>query len=185
MLNNDRAERIRVVHPLFQAEGGGSTPTSALQLWFSEIELDRAKELNRLWHRTLPAFGGGGCRVCYAAEFAGRFFAVAIWTNPSSPHLPQLTWLQLKRYAIADDAPKNTASRFGGWMTRDVRKRFPEVVTLVSYQDCDEHTGGLYRSMRWEAGEVVERSGQGWESRNRGNIVQNKPRRVKRWSLTF
>jgi hypothetical protein len=172
----------RVMHPLFQAGEGGSLPTSSLDLWFSTIDLDRAKELNTLWHRTLPDFGGGGSRENYVAEFGGLFYAVAIWTNPSSPKLPQLEWLQLKRFAIAPDAPKNTASRFGGWMMRDVLKRFAEVTTLVSYQDCEEHDGTIYAAMGWKPGEIEERKGSGWSNRERGNVVDDKPKFVRRWT---
>ena len=172
----------RMMHPLFQEGQGGSIPTSTLSLWFSEIDLDRAKELNRLWHRTLPDFGGGGCRAAFVAECSGLFYAVAIWTNPSSPKLPQLGWIQLKRMAIADDAPKNTASRMGGWMRREIIRRYPEVTTLVSYQDCEEHDGTIYAAMGWEKGEIEERTGSGWTNRHRGNQVSDKPRLVRRWT---
>lgn len=114
------AGSARVAQPLFQEAGGGSIPTSALDLWFVVVDLSRAKELNRLWHSRFPEVGGGGSRVCYAAEFGGIYYAVAIWTNPSSPKLPQCEWLMLKRWAIADDAPPNTASRMDSWMIRDI-----------------------------------------------------------------
>jgi hypothetical protein len=85
-----RAESTeRLVHPLFQGEGGGSIPTSALSLWLVELDHERAKELNRLWHSRLPKMGGGGVRACYAAVHDNLFYAVAIWTNPSAPKLPQ------------------------------------------------------------------------------------------------
>lgn len=180
---DERAESIRVMHPLFQTGEGGSIPTSALSLWFSEVGLPWAKELNRLWHRTLPDVGGGGSRVCYVAECDGRFFASAIWTNPASPKLPQTTWLQLKRLAIAPDAPKNTASRMIAWMTRDVAKRFPEVTTLVSYQDCDAHTGTIYAASGWVGEEVQVRSPKTtWRNRKRAKFVEGKPLRVRRWT---
>src|SRR5690242_2929768 len=102
---------IRLAHPLFQAGDGGSIPTSALELYFHAIEQSDAARLNRGWHSRFPELGGGGSRVCYAAEHAGRWYAVAIWTNPTSPKLPQTRWLMLKRFAIAPDAPKNSASR--------------------------------------------------------------------------
>lgn len=145
-----RGDSTRQVCPLFQEGDGSSLLTSPLQLRFSVIAKDRAKELNRLWHSRFPSFGGGGARVCYGAEFDGLFYAVAMWTNPSSRKLPQRKWLMLKRYAIADDAPKNTASRMEGWMVRDIRKRFQEVTTLVSYSDPDTHDGTIYRACGWE-----------------------------------
>lgn len=177
------AEDVRVAHPLFQAEGDGSQPISALQLWFSEIDQERLRPLNLLWHSTLPDIGGGGCRVCYVAECGGLFYAVAMWTNPASPKLPQRTWLQLKRLAIADDAPKNTASRMLGWMTRDIYRRFPEVTTLVSYQDCEKHDGTIYAAAGWIKGSIKKRSPRTtWDNRTRRRRVDGKPRFVRRWT---
>jgi hypothetical protein len=151
---------VRVAYPLFHEEGDGSTPISPLQLFFRPIDLSTAKRLNRLWHSRLPRAGRLTCRVAYAAEFAGRFFAVAIWTNPVARLLPQWTWLELNRFAIAPDAPKNTASRMLGWMTRDIRLRLPEVERLISYQDMDVHAGTIYRACGWTASQ--ESSGGEW-----------------------
>lgn len=179
------ADSIRVVQPLFHAAGGGSIPTSALQLWFSVADHDRAVELNRLWHSRFPEYGGGGSRACYVAEFGGLFYATAIWTNPTSPKLPQLQWLMLKRWAIADDAPTNTASRMMSWMVRDIRKRFPDVTTLVSYSDPDTHEGAIYRACNWTEGETTKRTfgSKRWRNRKRGRVAINKAcERVTRWT---
>lgn len=125
----------------------------------------------------------GGCRVCFVAEFGGTFYATAVWTNPSSPKLPQRTWLQLKRLAIASDAPKNTASRFMGWMRREIIRRYPQVVRLVSYQDCDSHTGAIYAAAGWIGEDIQERRMATWHNRKRTRFVKGKPKRVKRWTL--
>jgi hypothetical protein len=143
-----RADGVRVAYPLFQAGGGGSTPTSALQLYFRETDLKTAKALVRLWHSRLPRCGPA-CRVAYVAEFDGLFFAAATWERPKARLLPQTTWLELARLAVAPDAPRNTASRMLGWMVRDIRRRFPAIVRLVSYQDVDVHTGSIYRAAGW------------------------------------
>lgn len=176
------AESARVAHPLFQAGGSGSSPTSALDLWFVEIDRRTFLPLNRRWHSLLPRVGGGGARVYYAAEHSGVFYAVAQWTNPQSRRLPQLGWIQLKRFAIAPDRPENTASRMLGWMARDIAKRFPDVTTLVSYQDCDKHTGAIYAACGWEPGPIEERSeGTTWKTRERQRKASEPPKRVRRW----
>ena len=182
-MTDSRAAGDRVTHPLFSKGGeSGSSPTAAL-LWFCDIDLDRCRSLNRLWHSTLPELGGGGSRVCYGATFDGLYYATACWTNPASPKLPQLTWLQLKRFAIAPDAPRNTASRMMAWMERDVRKRFPDVTEMVSYQDCERHTGGIYRLAGWTPGPVEVRSeATTWHNRQRSRRVNGKPRVVRRWT---
>ena len=47
-------ESIRVVHPLFQEEGGGSIPTSPLQLYIGRLHYKTAEGLVREWHSRLP-----------------------------------------------------------------------------------------------------------------------------------
>ena len=158
------AGSIRVMHPLFQTGEGGSNPTSALQLRFGETTRDTFKKLNRLWHSRLPEIGGSQGRAFYVAEHDGIAFAVAMWSNPVARLLPQLTWLELRRMAISDDAPPNTASRMIAWMTRDVRKKFPEVVRLISYQDCEVHQGTIYKAAGWNRAEGYKGRIRGWSA---------------------
>lgn len=149
-----RAESIRVMHPLFHTGQGGSIPTSALQLWLEEIDFARAKQLNRLWHSRLPRFGTGFIKhqpfLSFAATFGGIIYAVAVWSNPVARNLPQQTWLELRRLAIAPDAPRNTASRMLAVMRRLIRGKRPEVERLVSYQDTAVHRGSIYAADGWE-----------------------------------
>lgn len=174
-----RAESVRVAYPLFQAGGGGSTPTSALQLFFRTVGLKTARELVRLWHSRLPRFGRFACRVAYTAEHDGLFFATAIWTNPLSHKLPQMAWLELNRMAVAPDAPKNTASRMLAWMARDIRQRLPGVERLISYQDTEVHTGCIYRAAGWEATRLSEVDSWGRPSRARSKSQTESPK--QRW----
>jgi len=148
------AESIRVMHPLFQAEEGGSIPTSALLLTLEEIDFCRARELNKLWHSRLPRIGTGFIKSqpfpCFAATFEGVIYAVAIWSNPIARKLPQQEWLELRRLAIAPDAPRNTASRMLRIMALLLRKSRPEVTRLISYHDTEVHTGCIYKAAGWE-----------------------------------
>ena len=159
-----RADGVPVAHPLFQAGGGGSIPTSALQLRFAQSDVRTALELNALWHSVLPNLaignvkGGGPLHVCYTAEYEGGYYAAAIWSTPIA--LNRMRWtgdevLELRRMAIADNAPKNTATRMLGWMTRDIRKRFPSLVVLISYQAVDHHEGTIYKAAGWNPGPVI------------------------------
>ena len=172
-----RGDGVRVAYPLFQVEGGGSTPTSPLDLRLYPISFDEAKALNRLWHSRLPRLGTGFVKnqpfLCYGAEHGGHWFAVAIWSNPVARNLPQGTWLELRRLAIAPDAPRNTASRMLGVMTKLIRKARPEVVRLVSYQDTEVHTGTIYRAAGWTSTTV---SGKGDWNRPNSRNLNGKPR---------
>lgn len=160
----DCADSTLVVRPLFQEEGDGAIPISALQLIFSTTSEATFKEMNLKWHSRLPRVGASHFRVSYCAEFANRLYAVAAWSNPVARLLPQRTFLELRRMAIADNAPKNTASRMLGWMARDIRNRFPEVERLISYQDCETHKGTIYLASGWKHAEGYKGRKRGWES---------------------
>ena len=150
-----RVESIRVMYPLFQEEEGGSTPTSTLtakDLRIERIPFERAKELNREWHSRLPLFKsavGKMAYLCFGAMNGDACYAVAIWSNPVARLLPQRTWLELRRLATAPDAPKNTCSRMIRIMEMIIRKEKPDIEVLVSYQDTEVHTGGIYAASGW------------------------------------
>jgi hypothetical protein len=147
-------DSTRVVHPLFQVGDGGSIPTSPLQLFIGQISIDLAIELNRIWHSRLPQVDKSNVSrtrflMCFGAEFGNIWYASAIWTNPIARLLNDRPWLELRRFAIAPDAPKNTASRMLKVMTRVIRNTCPNVTHLISYQDEAVHTGTIYKAAGW------------------------------------
>ncbi len=153
---SNRADDVRAAYPLFQAEGGGATPTSALSFTLCEIEPAKARELNRLWHSMLPdfpmpSFFASARTVCYGADFDGNWYAVAIWTAPVAANRMKNAegFLELRRFAIAPDAPKNTASRLLRIMASLVKKKFPSVTRLISYQAVSVHEGTIYKAAGW------------------------------------
>jgi hypothetical protein len=166
------AESVRVAYPLFQAEGGGSTPTSALQLRIEPIPYDQARALNALWHSRLPRIGDPArlmlAGMHYGAEFDGLIYAVAIWSHPVNRSLPQTEWLELRRLAVAPDAPRNTASRMLAVMARLIKRCRPEVGRLISYQDTDIHSGGIYAAAGWK--KTVLSKWSDWNKPNSRNL---------------
>ena len=151
-------ESIRVVHPLFQEERGGSIPTSPLQLKFGEIDLDLAMGLNELWHSRFPITVRANLQrvrsgVNFGAEFDGVFYASAIWTTPiASNRLKDgLNSLELRRLAISPDAPKYTATRMISFMRKWIEKKDWDIKKLISYQDTEVHTGTIYKASGWKA----------------------------------
>ena len=174
---NNRADSVRVAHPLFQTDRGGSTPTSALQLQIVELDRYVARDLNALWHSRLPVYSTGFClnaTAAYGAMFEGIYYASAIWTNPVAQALPQHEWLELRRFAIGPDAPKYTASRMLAVMVRLIRKKLPHVVNLISYQDVEAHQGTIYKAAGWIA--TTKHSGGSWNRPNSTNKSNGKPR---------
>ncbi len=182
-----RAESIRVMHPHVQAGEGGSIPTSALQLWVSPVSFPEAQSLNRRWHSRLPEIGDPPSMMnasrCFAAVFEGAAYAAAIWTHPVARLLPQTTWLELRRLAIAPDAPRNTASRFLSVMTRLLRRERPWLVRLISYQDTESHTGAIYRAAGWTPAEQRGRSNTQWNMPGRRRPPSRSAARKVRWEL--
>ena len=146
-----RADSARVACPLFQAEDGGSIPTSALRaraLMFAECDKLLAVRLVRRWHSRLPRTQSGPWQYAFSADIEGVIYAVALWHNPSTRSLPS-HWLELRRLACAPDAPKNTCSRFLAWMVRWFADRCPERERCISYQDTAVHSGTIYRAAGW------------------------------------
>jgi hypothetical protein len=178
-----RADSIRVMCPLFHEGEGGSTPTSALSLWIEPIDLERARLLNRLWHSRMPRFGTGCIKnqplPCYAATFAGRIYAVAIWSNPEARKLPQRKWLELRRLAIAPDAPRNSASRMLRIMALIVRRQRPCVERLISYQDTEAHTGAIYAAAGWT--KTILSIGPDWNAPTRPRPPSQSKAPKQRW----
>lgn len=179
-----RAESVRVAHPLFQEGGGGSSPTSALSLTVESISVERACELNRLWHSRLPVIEESNVfrnamQCCFSATYGDLIYATAIWTSPVARMLNDGKTLELRRYAIADDAPKNTGSRVLAIMAKLIKSRFGSVCRLVSYQDTAAHAGTIYAAAGWAP--AAKTSGRQWTcpSRHR-RAVQSAANKV-RW----
>ena len=168
-MNNKSGDSIRVVYPLFPVEDGGSNPTSPLQLKIYEIDAKLAVKLNDLWHSRLPTITNPYSKfsVSFGAEYKNQWFASAIWTDPIARSFNGLNYLELRRMAISNDAPKNTASRMIKIMDILIRKKFPDIVKLISYQDCDVHTGTIYKASNWhEANKSVKSNWQVGRKRN-------------------
>lgn len=150
---DNRGESIRVMYPIFQAEQGGSTPTSPLSakdLTIERIPYERAKDLNRKWHSRLPRLGGKfGC-ISFGATHGGIIYAIAIWSNPVARLLPQHEWLELRRLATSPESPRNTCSRMLRIMELLISRDDPTITRLISYQDTEVHTGGIYKAAGWD-----------------------------------
>ncbi len=177
---------LRIVHPLFQEEGGGVNPTSPLQFNIGEISLDVAIRLNFTWHSRLPEVVKNNVQrvrhlVCFCAEYEGIYYASAIWTDPIARLLNGRDWLELRRFAIAPDAPKNTASRMLRIMRYQILSKWPQIARLISYQDCDVHTGTIYKAAGWKAG--AENKSGDWIRESRDRRTAQAPGIKIRWEL--
>lgn len=128
-----------------------------------DIGVRHAMRFNEQWHSRLPQTVEGNLlrnkyAVFYGAEYQDHCFASAIWTDPVANNRlsKDFVWLELRRLAIAPDAPKFTATWMISKMVKDIRKRFPAVTRLVSYQDTGVHTGTIYAASNWTKDTVSE-----------------------------
>jgi len=144
-----RPDQTRIARPLYFVEHKQAIPPlRARHLALSECEKATAVRLVRLWHSRLPNVQNGPWQFAFSAEAHGIIYAVALWHNPSTRCLPS-HWLELRRLACAPDAPRNTCSRFMGWMVRWFAKNHPERERCISYQDTAVHNGTIYRAAGW------------------------------------
>jgi hypothetical protein len=174
-------ESIRVVHPLFHEEGGGSTPTSPLQLHMGWMNVDTAIRLNETWHSRMPEFTSPPekCKAI-GAEYRGIYYAVSIWSDPVARRLNWTGRYELRRFAIAPDAPKNTASRMLRVMRLLIAQKRRDVKILMSYQDKESHLGTIYRAAGWIEVSDSAVPEEGWHSRVGRSRTQSNADKV-RW----
>jgi hypothetical protein len=127
--------------------------------------------LNNAWHSRLPDCKNAFEGWFYGAEFDGHVWAVAWWSKPVARMFNGLGFAELRRFAIREGSPDNTASRMLGWMARDIRKTMPQIVKLISYQDTAVHHGTIYKASGWACESVGQEVKTGWMSRasNRQN----------------
>lgn len=182
---------VVAAYPLFHEERGGSIPTSPLQFEIEEIGARLACELNRQWHSMLPRtdLGNilcGNMTVCFGAYFDGAWFAVGIWSQPIIRSMCDGHTIELRRLAINDHAPKNTASRMLSVMRKRLKRKMPHLQRLISYLAVDVHEGTIYKASGWRpVGDIVAARPQRFTRRtNQGSTgpLQTKSRK-QRWEL--
>ncbi len=161
-------------------------PISALSLTVERIPVEMACDLNRRWHSRLPKIEKSNVvrnadYVCYGAMCGGIAYAAAIWSSPVARLLNDGRTLELRRLAIAADAPRNTASRMLGVMRRLISREVPHIERLVSYQDTKVHTGGIYRASGWQATRTAKGQEWGRPSRPRDAVQSAAPK--VRWEM--
>jgi len=87
--------------------------------------------------------------------------------------------LELRRMAISKDAPKNTASSMIGVMVKLIKKKFPELKRLISYQDTEVHAGTIYKASGWVIG--GESEGISWTTGTRARNKEQTMAKKIRW----
>lgn len=174
---------VRDSMPLFRSGCGGSNPTSARQITFAKCNIHRACELNQLWHSRFPKIDWSNVvrnkdYICFVAEYDAIAYASAIWSSPIA-RMIKGNVLELRRMAIAEDAPMNTASRMLGYMRRYINKELPHISILISYQDTEVHKGTIYKASGWLP--VNKSKGDSWTRNNRKRNKEQSMSDKVRW----
>jgi hypothetical protein len=126
------------------------------------------------------------CVPSFAATFANSFYAVALWSLPIAANrlTDGYSCLELRRFAIAPDAPKNTASFMLSRMRKSIKYEMPDIKRLISYQDTGAHQGTIYKAAGWSA--VGKSEYISWEhhSKRPGSVEQSTADKV-RWECAL
>jgi hypothetical protein len=143
--------------------------------------------LNEKWHSRMPRLDNYKvCAPCFVAECNNVYYAIAMWSSPIAANriANGSQCLELRRMAIAPNAPKNTASRMLGIMARIIRKERLDIMRLLSYQDTEVHKGTIYAAAGWKA--VRTSNFVSWDkhSKRPGKINQSLAPKV-RWEYTL
>ena len=151
IINNLCADSSTVELPLFQGEDGGSIPTSALQLYYKEIEVNTAVKAYAKWHY----LGEQGfiSQVNYGAYWNGKMEGAITYGPPNATDLAgywekhtQAAWWEIKRLVMSPLCPKNSESRFIAITIKMLCKKCI-VNGIVTYADDSQgHTGVIYKA---------------------------------------
>lgn len=162
-------------------------PVSPKLLTIREIGVNHAIKYNEDWHSRLPKTVKGNLLrnkhyVFFGAEYLGECFGSAIWTTPVANNRMSkyYVWLELRRLAIPDDAPKYTATFMIAKMIKAIKRKYPDITRLVSYQDTEVHTGTIYAAANWKLDTVSKFQEWNSENRERKNELQSKSDKI-RW----
>jgi len=122
--------------------------TRASEMVVAECQKMEAVAFVRAHHSRLPNVQKGPWMYAFTAEHpeTRQIYAAALWNNPSARTLPN-SWLELRRMAVANDAPHCTASAFLAAMTKQLRAFGHN--HFISYQDLEVHTGTIYKAAGW------------------------------------
>lgn len=169
-----------MAHQTFLFEGSGSNPTSPHHIHIREISAKEASMLNEKWHSRLPKIHWSNIvrnthHICYGLFNNEYAIGVAIWSSPVAQNRFEdgKNIMELRRLALSDKCPKNTASRTISLMVKMVKRKFPELTRLISYQDIAVHHGTIYKASNWVIGNKTKFISWSTQKRKRNKDQSN------------
>ena len=123
----------------------------------NECSAKVACAINENFHSRLPKIDWSNVvrnthSLCYTFSYDGIYYGSAIWSSPVAQNRMKngKQILELRRLALGDKCPKNTATYVLARMIKQIKKYLPEIALLISYQDNDVHLGTIYKAGNWE-----------------------------------
>jgi len=136
---------------------------SPKEIEIKEVRAQVACMLNELWHSRLPQIHWSNVvrnthYVCYAFFYKQAVIGVGIWSSPVAQNRMKngKQILELRRLALSEFCPYNTATFVIAHMTKQIKLKFPEIIKLISYQDIKVHNGTIYKASNWKIGGQLE-----------------------------
>jgi hypothetical protein len=169
-------------------EDSGAMPTTPHQLILREIKPQLASVLNEKWHSRLPKIHWSNIvrnthYVCYGIWNVQECVGVAIWSSPVAQNRFKdgKKMLELRRLALSNKCPKNTASRVISIMVKLIKRKFPEITRLISYQDTSVHKGTIYKASNWKM--MASTDFSSWTTKTRERNKDQADGKKIRWEM--
>lgn len=146
---------------------------SPRELIYEVVKAKFACEKNAEWHSRLPYIHWSNvvrntAYVCFGARTVeGEWVAVGIWSSPVAQNRFKYgkQMLELRRMAISNGCPKNTATHMLRFMRNWIRDNKESIAMLISYQDTEVHQGTIYKADNWV--QAAESKGLAWNTEKR------------------
>jgi hypothetical protein len=146
-----RADSSMTEQFLFQENNGGLIPTSALQLFFKEVEPKTASDVYKRWHYLKDQ--GFISTINFGVYYKDVLLGAISFGPPNATDLKgywnrntQKGWYEIKRLALSPDCPKNSESRCIA-ITIKLLKKNIDIKGIVTYADDGQgHVGTIYKA---------------------------------------
>ena len=175
---------VNDLQPMLITETNRPILKSPKEMAIKECDAITASVFNSMYHSRLPKIHPSNITrnthyICFLAYSGVVNYAVAIWSTPVAANRFKdgNKLLELRRMAIAPEAPFNTASWMLSRMIKIIKQKFPDIIKLISYQDTEVHLGTIYKASNWYVG--AQTQFVSWNNRER-NKPQSQAAKI-RW----
>ncbi len=150
----------KVEHLLSQTKGGGSIPTSPLQIKAKDLIVNfcELKDIRDFIEKNHYSHNINGVKVkyCFKVENEGVLVGAILFGAMSTTAWKKFSdsekkVLELRRLVMLDIAGKNSESRVIGFCLRQIKKIDKDIEVIVSYADpYHNHNGTIYKASNFE-----------------------------------